>query len=216
MAHYIPIMLDCEGLKGVIIGGGRIAARKAAPLLEGGAELTVISPALGSELEQKRQAGPGQITWINRLYEAGDLKGSGAAIVYACTPDPIVNRNVAEEARELHIPVNVATRSSDGSFITPTVIRRGDLVLSVSASGASPVLVRSITNELNERFGEEYALYLEFWRTVRERVKRQVADPARRVYLLNKLGELDIWEQIRAGEFRVWSEGQIDEWIVKG
>ncbi|ANS75515.1 hypothetical protein AWM70_13665 [Paenibacillus yonginensis] len=214
MAHYIPIMLDCEGLKAVIVGGGRIAARKAAPLLEGGAELTVISPQLGPSLEQKWQLG--EIIWMNRPYQAGDLKALKAALVYACTPDPMVNRNLAQEARELNIPVNVATRSSEGNFITPTVIRRGDLVISVSASGASPVLVRGITDELNARFGDEYALYLEFCRKVRERVKRQVDDPAKRLYLMNKLGELDIWEQIRAGEFQIWSEGQIDEWIVKG
>ncbi|WP_138496252.1 precorrin-2 dehydrogenase/sirohydrochlorin ferrochelatase family protein [Paenibacillus pinistramenti] len=214
MAYYIPIMLDCEGLKAVIVGGGRIAARKAAPLLEGGAALMVISPELGSELEREHEAG--RITWIGKNYAAGDLISAQPGLVFACTPDEAVNRLIAEEAGHLHIPVNVAARSADGNFITPAVVRRGDLIFSVSASGASPALSRNIAKELASHYGEEFEIYLSLCRRVRQRIKQVVQEPARRAELLNKLTELDILEQIRSGQFQDWPEEQIDEWIVKG
>ena len=45
-----PAMLDLKNKKCVIIGGGKVAVRKALPLIEAGADLTVIAPAADPQL----------------------------------------------------------------------------------------------------------------------------------------------------------------------
>ncbi|WP_223068246.1 precorrin-2 dehydrogenase/sirohydrochlorin ferrochelatase family protein [Paenibacillus caui] len=214
MPRYVPIMVDCEGLPIVVIGGGRIAARKSKPLIEAGAVLTIISPKLCEELEQRHASGA--FRWVKRPYRIGDIAEAGAGLVYACTNEKTANLEAAAEAKSLNIPVNVATSAEQGSFISPNVIRRGDLVISVSASGAGPAASRRIAEDLESVFGPEYERYVSFLRTVRERVKAAVEDADKRRLLLGKLAELDILEQIRAGRFSPWTEEQIDEWIVKG
>lgn len=214
MAYYIPIMLDCEGLPVLVIGGGEIAARKCAPLVGAGASVTVLSPELCAELAEFETAG--RISWLKREYAEGDVAGLQAGLVYACTNDKDVNAAAGAEAKRLHIPVNVVSAAKQGSFITPNIIRRGGLVISVSASGAGPLISRNMTRELEQRCGEEYELYTALAAAVRDRVKRSVDDAEKRRKLLRSFAKLNLLEQIRSGTFRPWTDEQIDEWIVKG
>ena len=80
---YLPIFLDVTGRRCVVIGGGEIAARKVASLLEVGADVVVVSPSLVDELAGVARRG--RIQNLAREYEAGDM--TGAALVYAATDD---------------------------------------------------------------------------------------------------------------------------------
>ncbi|AWB45737.1 siroheme synthase [Paenibacillus sp. CAA11] len=212
MTNFIPIMLNVEGVKAVIVGGGGVAARKAEPLWEAGADLIVISPALGPVLHQAAQEN--KITWLSREYRNGDLAEAGLA--FAATDNPEVNEMVAAEAKKHAVPVNVASRAQSGNFITPSVLRRGDLVISVSTSGAGPAAAVRITEDLKERYGEEYEEYLAFIKRVRSRVKDKVTDRVQKARLLHSLTEAQWLERVRDGSLRDWGEEEIDRWMTKG
>lgn len=133
----------------MVVGGGKVADRKARGLLRAGALVRVVSPELepglaGLEVEVKR-----------RPYEAGDL--AEAALAFAATDSREVNAAVASEAKERGIPVNVADRPSEGDFALPSTLRRGGLQVAVSTGGASPTLAREIRQELEAMFGPEWA-----------------------------------------------------------
>lgn len=89
MAGYLPVMLDVSGQKIAVIGGGTVAERKVQSLLEAGAAVTVISPALTAVLSGLVEEG--KIQWVARGYEPGDVRG--AFLVYAASSDPAVNGN---------------------------------------------------------------------------------------------------------------------------
>lgn len=181
MSQWYPLMLKIQGRRCVVIGGGPVAERKIAGLLEAGANVTVVSPRLTPRLRELAQAG--SIALAEREARADDL--DGAALVFAATDRPAVNANIAEAARERAIPVNVADDGADGDFLVPAVIRRGDLVLTASASGSGPALASRIIQEIAQRYGPEYTEYVKALKAVRSIVKSEVKDLSERRRLLN-------------------------------
>ncbi|KHF33529.1 Siroheme synthase [Paenibacillus sp. P1XP2] len=209
MKTYMPVMLDCGGRVCVVIGGGRVAERKVGELLACSALVKVVSPEVTPVLRRHHEQG--ELEWIPRGYEAGDL--AGAFMAHAAADDPEVNRRVAEEARARGILANVADRPEAGNFIHPSVLRRGRLVIAVSASGAGPYAASAIRKRLEQEFGTEYETYLDCLYEIRKTVKEQVCDPAARQKLLKKAGGPEMLESLRQDGFGRWSAERIRQWI---
>ncbi|PZD94106.1 hypothetical protein DNH61_19305 [Paenibacillus sambharensis] len=152
MVRYYPVMLMVEGARCIVIGGGPVAERKVHGLLEAGAEVVVVSPAVTAGLDNL--AAGGFIHCCKREYREQDLEH--AALVFAASGDRAVNREVAEAAKRRAIPCTVADKPLEGDFVTPSVVRRGDLVIAVTASGSSPALAARVARELEECYGREY------------------------------------------------------------
>jgi siroheme synthase-like protein len=136
-----------------VVGGGGVAERKVETLLEYGARVKVISPKLSAEL--KKMAAKEAVEAEERQYRDGDL--AGAFVVVAATDNNEVNGRVSREARKLGLLINVVDDAARSNFIVPSSLRRGDIIVAISTSGASPALARKLRTELEERFGEEYA-----------------------------------------------------------
>ena len=94
-----PLFLDLTDQPVVVIGAGRVAARKIRSLLRAGANVTVISPQATVAIQRLKS-----IRWLHRAYRVGDLRGT--RLVVAATDDLAVNRRVCTEARRRKILVN--------------------------------------------------------------------------------------------------------------
>jgi siroheme synthase-like protein len=166
---YYPIFLNVQGKKCVVVGGGQVALRKVKILLDGGANVFVISPTPHPETKKlsKRKA----IHLIQRDYKAGDLKD--AVISLACTDVKGVNRKVADEAKRAEVLVNVADDPEQSDFISPSLFKRGNLTVAVSTAGVSPALAKKIRTKLEKSFGEEYASLLSLIGEVRSKLKEK-------------------------------------------
>ncbi|MDI6773859.1 MAG: NAD(P)-dependent oxidoreductase [Verrucomicrobiota bacterium] len=127
-----PVGLLLEGQPCLIVGGGKIAARKAELLRDSGAIVTLVAPTISANLaESARQ---GRIKWIERSFAPSDLDGQYLA--YAATDDATTNRDILRLCRDRRIlccAVDAGWRRGD--FLTPAIVRRGDLTISVSTSG---------------------------------------------------------------------------------
>lgn len=163
---YYPINIDLRGKPVIIVGGGAVAERKCRTLLEAGARVVIIAPSLSREL--RNLAANGVIEHLERDYRRGDL--GGAFLVFAATGDKAVSRSVAEEAAERRIPANIADTPEWGDFATPSIVARGDLLITVSTGGKCPLVARSIREELDCRYGSEYASALRVLGAVREKL----------------------------------------------
>lgn len=170
-----PALLRIEGMSCVVIGGGRVAARKVNSLLEAGACVTVISPSLGDELVRHVQNGI--VIWKQKEFESGDL--AGAVLVIAATDQPAVNVAVWEAIQPGQW-VAVADRPDLSTFIVPAQVRRGRLLLTVSTEGASPGLSRRIARELADRYDDAYDVYTEWLAESRKYVLELIGSPAAR------------------------------------
>lgn len=171
--NYYPVCLNVSGRLCIVVGGGQVAARKAASLLECGANVRVISPDVFPQIQDMARSQ--QVDVVRRSYATGDVKG--AFLVIAATDDAVVNAAVAREAASIGIQVNVVDDAAQSSFIVPSLLRRGGLSISVSTSGMGPALARRIREELEGDFGEEYAALAELVEEVRAELKARGLKP---------------------------------------
>jgi siroheme synthase-like protein len=153
-----------RGRRVVVVGGGRIAARKIEPLLDLGAVVTVVAPRVGDQV--RAWAGEGRLELVERPFAAGDL--AGAWLVFTATDDAAVNAAVAAEGDAERVWVNSADDPANCSFTLMSVIRRADLVVAVGTGGRSPALAAHVRRQLAEEFGPEYETLLEVLSDARE------------------------------------------------
>jgi uroporphyrin-III C-methyltransferase/precorrin-2 dehydrogenase/sirohydrochlorin ferrochelatase len=126
-----PVGLRLLDRRVVVVGGGQVAHRRVAGLLDARARVTVVSPVVTPALEAL--VAPGSVTWVPRRYEPGDLDGAWYAV--AATDDPAVNASVAREAERSRIFCARADDRAASSVWTPAVGRQGDVVVGVHGGG---------------------------------------------------------------------------------
>ena len=153
MPRYYPVFIDVNKRRCVIIGGGNIGQEKVEKLLECDADVLVISPEVNPHVEVL--ASSQQISWDKREYQQGDLEGAFIAI--AATDDNTVNRQIAKEAEDRNVLLNVVDVTHLCTFIAPSVARRGEVTIATSTGGASPALARTFREKLTTSRILEYA-----------------------------------------------------------
>ncbi|MGC8833742.1 MAG: precorrin-2 dehydrogenase/sirohydrochlorin ferrochelatase family protein, partial [Armatimonadota bacterium] len=131
MESYYPVFLDLRGKRVLVVGGGQVALRKVKSLLECGAEVLVVAPEAVPDLQQ--MARDGRIRLVSREYTEVDLEG--ASLVISATDSRDVNQRVSADAQARGVFVNVVDDPELCSFIVPSVMRRGELVVAVSTGG---------------------------------------------------------------------------------
>ena len=193
---YYPVNLDLRERRCVVVGGGQVAERKTLSLLEAGADVTVVSPSLTPKLADL--AASGKVLPVPALFQESHLANAHLAI--AATNDLAVNRAVAQFCRTKGILVNVVAPPEESSFIVPSVVERGDLVIAISTSGTSPALSRSIRQELEKQYGPEYELLLTRLAGVRKRLREDVGSEQSRRLVLEAIIGSGVLELLREGK----------------
>ncbi len=169
MPNYYPIMLDVRGRPAIVIGGDAVAAEKATNLSAAGAHVTVISPEFCAELLELQNQH--RVTLRAKQYEPGDLEGA-FVVVAATTYDDALSEAIWQEAQARGQLINIVDLPARCNFILPSILRRGQLTISVSTEGVSPGLAKRIRQQLEESFPAAYATYLQLAGLVRTYTKQ--------------------------------------------
>ena len=143
----LPVALNLHNRPVLIVGGGAVAARKAAACLDAKARVTVVAPALTDNF-------PAPVEHIARFYQAGDC--ANYHLVFAATDNRAVNAQIGEEARSNKIWCNIADDPDASDFHTQSVVRRGQIAIGVSTGRLSPVLARHLRQTIEAVVGPEY------------------------------------------------------------
>ena len=152
-----------------IIGAGDVARRKAEDLLEAGALIRVVSPEIHPNFSALKEKFSSRITMETRPYQKGDLKGS--VLVFSATDNSQVNRQVYEEAMEENILINAVDDPPNCSFFIASMYRKGDLLMTLSTSGASPSMAARLRRELQKHIPQNIDIVLASLRRGRELLK---------------------------------------------
>jgi siroheme synthase-like protein len=193
--RYYPIYLDLKGRHALVVGGGAIAEGKALQLVDAGAHVTVVSPELTEAL--RAAADRAEINHLSGSFAEGDL--NGAFLVISATDDRKVNEEVARAAKERGVLCNVVDQPDLCDFITPALVTRGGLQISVSTGGGSPTLTQRVKREVAAAIGEEYGALLEIATEMRAEAKYRITDFERRKEALRSFVESGALDLIRAG-----------------
>lgn len=199
MSFDYPVTLNLQDKKCLVVGGGQIALRKVHNLLAAGARVVVVSPLAVQELVEL--ARDRRIRWLVKTYRVQQLRD--CCLVVAATDKPAVNALIAEHCRRKGILVNVVDDPKLSSFTDCAHYRQGDLTIAVSTGGKSPALAARIKEELQQQYGQPYALLLEILDEARETLRVKEADGARRRSILKELVDDHM--------IRLVLEGQLEE-----
>lgn len=149
--RYFPLYVDLSEMEILFVGGGRIASRRINALAPFTQRITVVAPeADGSILGLSKE---GELSWIMRDFEEEDLEGRD--LVFAATDDAELNARIAQLCRRNGVPVNVASDKALCDFQFPGIVRQGDTVIGVNASGKDHAKVKRVRERIQEILTEE-------------------------------------------------------------
>jgi uroporphyrin-III C-methyltransferase / precorrin-2 dehydrogenase / sirohydrochlorin ferrochelatase len=192
----LPIFLDVQSRRCLMVGGGLVAARKVDTLLHYGAQVTVVAPELCSGVAALRDSG--RLVHQQRRFEPTDL--DGCHLVYAATSDEAVNAQVSALAQARRIPVNVVDNPALCSFIMPSIIDRDPVQVAVSTGGASPVLARLLRTRLETLIPASYGQLARLMARFRAAARSRFTDGTQRRRFWEDVLNGPIAEMLFAGQ----------------
>ena len=190
-----PVMLNLQDRQVAVIGGGRVATRKARDLLAAGARVLVISPRLSGAL--KALAEKGEIQHIEAPYQRDMLNDYMPQLVITATDDERANRIAAQDAERIRALCNRADDSAEGDFSNMAQISKPPLTIALSANGSSPALLRQLKTRLDASIGGEYAILSQWLGETRQPLKAAVDGQIERQLLYERVLDSDVLTLLR-------------------
>ncbi len=200
MSHGYPILLDLTGRRVVVVGGGPVAARKAAGVLAAGGAVRAVAPTFVADF-------PAAADRRERRYDPADL--DGVDLAFAATDSAAVNAAVVADARRRRVWAAHAGDAAGGDFSTPPQFAVGPVVVAVSA-GSAALGVR-VRDELRRRFDPVWADMARAMVDLRPTIRDGGLDPARRRDVFRDLATDDAFAALEAGGvdgLRGWLHGR--------
>ncbi|GAC1638367.1 MAG: bifunctional precorrin-2 dehydrogenase/sirohydrochlorin ferrochelatase [Candidatus Acidiferrum sp.] len=189
-----PMFVKLAGRRVVVVGGGEIAASKMDGLLQAGAKVLVVSPAINAQISgliRERQ-----IEWREKEFAPEDLQD--AFLVIAATSVPSVNESVFRAADARGLLCNAVDDIENCHFYYGSIVQRGDLQIAISTNGKSPALAQRLRKELESQFGPEYESWLEWLGAARDVLRTTGASQAQNKEVLHNLASKESFERFLA------------------
>jgi siroheme synthase-like protein len=169
----LPVNFNMERGCCLVVGGGEIALQKVRVLVGAGARVRVVAPFAMRALD-----GLAGVSVLRRPFEEGDLEGVTLAI--AATDDAALNHRIYDLGRARGLPVNCVDDPAYCDFIFPSILRRGELAVSVSTGGGSPALARLLRHWLETQFDEGFGDALALVEAMRRETRSRIGCPGAR------------------------------------
>lgn len=193
--NFLPVFMDLKGKHCLVVGGGEVAARKAALLLQAGAWVTVVADKFCNGVSALQEHD--RIEQRTEPFTPSHL--DDAVMVIAASENPELDRQVSEAAKLRHLPVNVVDQPELCTFIMPSIIDRSPLLVAVSTGGASPVLARLLRARLETLIPSSYGRLAVLAAKFRDQVKARFNAPAARRMFWEKALQGPVAELVFSG-----------------
>ena len=205
--QYLPIHFDTRGASILIVGGGPAAEAKLRTLLKTEAVLRVVADEISPEIT--RWAEQGKLEHVARDFTSKDF--DGVSLVYAATEDDTLNGEIADMAAAQQIPANAADYKDACRFITPALVDRAPVTISIGTAGTSPALARALKADLETRLPPETGKFALKTNVLRAKVKALMPDLAdRQRFWASILGGKDLTAQLRVSSEELEAQVQAE------
>jgi precorrin-2 dehydrogenase/sirohydrochlorin ferrochelatase len=161
---FFPAYFNLENKKILLVGGGYIALEKLEKLVDFTKEIDVIAKEVSEDFETF--AHKHNISIEKRAYIVGDILPYDVVIV--ATDTVILHKSIYEESRTTRILVNSVDNTAYCDFIFPSYIRKGDLTISISTSGASPAMAKRLRTYIEKSIPSSIESFLKEMRGLRK------------------------------------------------
>ncbi|HWI24558.1 MAG TPA: siroheme synthase CysG [Lysobacter sp.] len=195
-APLFPLFADLRGRRVVVVGGGAVAARKVAALVEADARVRVGAPALSPQLAALAEADRIQV--VEGAFDPAWLDDAWLAV--AATDDPLVNRAVAAAAEARRIWANVVDDATLSTFHLPARVQRGALQVAISSGGGAPMLARHVREQLETLLDESLGTLADVFARHRQRIRRALPELSQRRRWFTRVLEGEAARHARRGD----------------
>ena len=202
--NHMPLMVDLSQQSIVIVGGGKVATKRALTLVEYCDDVHIVSPLISETL--KELLDKEKIAWSQKEFEPQDVEH--ADLVVIATNNNEVNTKVLESVPH-HALCNHASKAQVGNVTIPSILKRGKLSISVSTNGASPKLNKKIISRISDMYDESYEMYIDFLYESRQLIKHLSIEPSRKQDLLQHILSDDYLDEVKQLEFTRWLHLQV-------
>ena len=148
MANYFPMFIDISKWRILMVGGGKVAARRVETLTHFAADITVIAPEIEETLVQLEAEE--KIRLFRKLFEEKDLLEQEWDMVLAATDNPKLNEKIAIMCRERNIPVNRADCKEMCDFFFPSIVEKNGVVIGINSGGDNPGKVKNMRKQIEK------------------------------------------------------------------
>lgn len=193
---YLPLFFNLRGRKVLLVGGGKVALRKARLLSRAGASLQVVALSLQPELEQLLKTSKGQ--WLASEYQPEHLRQ--VDLVVAATDDTALHQRLFAACQAQNLPINVVDTPELCSFIFPALVDRSPILIGISSGGKAPVLARLLRARLESIIPTRYSELAELAGRFRAQVKQRLATLTQRRKFWEKVLTGPIAERVLSGQ----------------
>ena len=159
--RHLPVFLDLQGRRALVLGAGEAAQRKADMLRGAGAELVLAA-----------------------RFDAALLDGCAVALGTGAPEADLLALSRAAQARG--IPVNIVDRPELCSFISPAVIDRDPVTIAVSSAGTAPLLARLLRARIEAAIPPAFGRLAALADGFKAELRRRLPDLARRRRVLER------------------------------
>ena len=185
--NRFPLCINLEDKRFLVVGYGRIAKRKLKAISEFTSNIKIITKELTEE-----ELGKG-IEIVNKCFDESDLEG--VDFVITATGNREQDEAVVASCKAKGIPVNAADDREECDFFLPGIIKRGDLVVSVSTSGKSPAYSRYLREQIEDVIPDNTEKVLDILGELRKSLPSKLDSQVERSqiynYVMSKLLSMD-------------------------
>ena len=194
--EFLPISWRLQGKRALLVGGGEVALRKGRLLHRSGALVDVAAPDVCAELRQIVAESQGSLR--ERAFEESDLQS--VSLVICATDNKAINAEVARLAGDKGLPVNVVDDPSLGDFIFPAIVDRSPVLISISSSGASPVLARKLRSQIESSLPARWGRLADLMARFRQPLKDKLNNVGARRLFWEQALDSPMVEKVLAGK----------------
>ncbi len=198
----LPLFIDIKDKPCLIVGGGKIAARKLKILCKAEADITIIAPSICGEIDALTKAH--SLTIHPRDFIDADINNQ--CLIIAATNDSLLNKHISTTAKQKNILVNVADDFKQGDVVLPSVIDRDPIQIAVTTGGASPVLARLLRRNLERCTPSAYGSLASLVEKYRQTTADTIEDEDSRRRFWEEVLQGPISEMVLAGKVDIAEE----------
>ena len=192
----LPVLLSVNDKSCLIVGGGKVATRRAKLIAKAGIRIDVVAEQSTRQIRQTVAESGGSI--VEQSWQPTDIN-DGYAFIIAATDNHAVNQEISELAKKVRVLVNVASDASLSDIAFPSIIDRDPLVVAVSSGSASPILARTLIDRIDSLIPAGYGRLADLVARYRKKVNQAIPDPVRKKVFWQRILTGNVAESIFSG-----------------
>jgi siroheme synthase-like protein len=183
--NLFPVFLKLENLKLLIVGGGYVGMEKLEAVISNSpaTAITIVATAISYAIKEVAHQYP-NIILIEKPYHIDDL--AGIDIVIAAINDPVVSKQVVQDANSKKILVNAADKPGQCDFYLSSVVKKGNLKIAISTNGKSPTIAKRVKEVLSESLPDEIDTLLDNMQNIRNKISGDFTEKVKQLNELTK------------------------------